>query len=252
MKLVAFLDILGFKNLVNNNSFKELKSIYKIFERSYQHSVSFDKYRKTPDGITSDFRDCHIEAIQISDSIIIWSKSNSIRSYYDLIIIVRKLLGHGIFSGLPLRACIDYGEIEHTIKTHSENISTNTFFGKAITTSYINCENQSWSGGYITKEAIEAYSKVNSNENDLIIKGLTNLYNLEDRLIIKKYPVPIKEGIEKDEFCINWVNWTNPKLCRNSIETSFNKFKKESNNHRIKTIIENTIKFWESCPERVK
>jgi hypothetical protein len=257
MKLVAFLDILGFSDLVQNNTFEELSSIYKIFERSFQHGVTLNQFTQKPNVRLPDFSNCYIEAIQISDSIILWAKDESIISYYDLILIVRELLGHGMFSGLPLRACIDHGEFGQSIKNYSEGISTNTFFGKVITTSKKKCESQSWSGGFLTQQAVEAYSKVCSSESDEYIRTLTNIDALEKRNFIKKFKVSFlkKESGEvytSEEYCINWVNWQNPKKSLDNLLKSFGKHNKGTSKDRTQTIIRNTVEFWNSCPIRLK
>ncbi len=252
MKLVAFLDILGFSDLVDNNSFDELGKIYEIFERGYKHGLTLNRYVRTKDGITNDFSDCNIQAVQISDSMIVWTKKETIISYYNLIKTVRELLGHGMFSGLPLRACIHYGEFGHHINFHSKEISTNTFYGKSITTSYKMCEKQSWSGGYITKEAIEAYNKIIDSLDDESLISRTKIESLEKRHFLKKFKVPFKNEEASEEYCINWVNWQNPKKTLDGLIKTFAKFKKSTNSDREKEIIKNTVKFWSSCPERVK
>jgi hypothetical protein len=252
MKLVGFLDILGFSDLVANNSFEQLGKIYKIFESGYKNGVTLNKYVRTSNGIIQDFSDCHIQAIQISDSIIVWTKEETVRSYYDLIITVRELLGHGIFSGLPLRACIHYGEFGNHINFHSEEISTNTFYGKSITTSYKKCESQSWSGGFMTQEAVEAYKKIIESLNDDHLISLTNIDALQRKHFLKLFEVPFKNGETSEEYCINWVNWQNPKKTQQGLIKAFSEFNKSTKSKRVKEIIENTIKFWDSCPERVK
>lgn len=250
MKLVAFLDILGFSDLVKNNSLEELSNIYNIFERGYKHAVTFNRFTQTPSGILPDFSDCHIEAIQISDSIIVWTKDDSMRSYFDLIMIVRELLGHGMYSGLPLRACIDYGEFKHGFEIHVAGISTNTFFGKAIMTSYQKCQSQSWSGGFMTKEAIDAYSAINSSEVNKRIRELTNIESLQNRHFIKIFPVPFN-SVPQEEYCINWVNWQNPKKTYDNLIKAFNKFNKGTSDPRVQKIIGNTVEFWKLCPDRI-
>lgn len=252
MKLVGFLDILGFSDLVRNNSHKELEKVYEIFERGYKNGVTLNKYVQTEKGIKQDFSDCHVQAVQISDSIIVWTKEDTLRSYYDLIITVRELLGHGMFSGLPLRACIHYGEFGHKINFHSDEISTNTFFGKSITTSYQQCENQSWSGGFMTKEAVSAYSRIIDELEDDYLVSLTSIEALERRHFIKPFDVPDKQGNISRQHCINWVSWQNPKKRKEDLITTFSKHNKSTESPRVNQIIENTIKFWESCPERVK
>lgn len=251
MKLVAFLDILGFSDLVDNNSYEELEKIYNIFESGYKSGVTLNKYVKTEGGIRQDFIDCRVKAIQISDSIIIWTKEDTVRSYFDIVMTVRELLGHGIFYGLPLRACIHYGEFGHNINFHSDEISTNTFFGKAITKSYKLCESQSWSGGYMTKEAVEAYSKMVLAQNDNYLSSLISIEAMQRRHFLKQFKIPFKNGDSSSELCINWVNWSNPKKSKDDLIATFSKHKKLSESDRVKTIIQNTINFWETCPERV-
>jgi hypothetical protein len=250
MKLVAFLDILGFSEIVKHNSFEELEEIYKVFNRGYTSGVTRNKFIKKGSQFFKDFNDSNIQAIQISDSIILWTKEDTIKSYYDLILIVHELLGNGIFSGLPLRACIDYGEFGNNINFHSNNISTNTFYGKAIITSHQQCESQSWSGGFITKRGVEAYSKMCSSLNDNHLRSLTDIKSLEQDHFLKKFIVPFRNE-KSEEYCINWVRWQDPKITLDNLIKSFGKHNKPTSCVRVKEIIQNTIEFWKSCPERL-
>lgn len=249
MKLVAFIDILGFKDIVDYNNFKELTNIYGIFEKCLINAISLLKFKRTSAGISIDFDNCNIEAIQISDSIILWSKEKSLKSYFYLILIVREFLSHGIYSGLPLRACIDYGEFGQKYKIHAKGITTNTFFGKAITSAYRKSESQSWSGGYITKEAIDSYCFINSLEISNEIKEFMSIKSLQDKHLIKKFMVPLKDDYNKEvmnwkeEYCLNWVSWLNPKISKDLLIQSFTKFNKTLNK-RAQIILDNTIYFW--------
>lgn len=259
MKLLAFLNILGFKDIVKYNSHGELRKIYQIFEKSYQNAISLKRYQLTSNGLIPGFENSHVEAIQISDSIILWSKNDSIRSYYDLIIIVRELLFHGIYSGLPLRACIHYGEMETVAKSYSKSshITTNTLYGEGITTAYQNCENQVWSGGYISKNAINAYKTVHSSfhlqdrEIEERIKQLTDFDNLPKRYFITHYSVPLKDNITTKEFCINWVSYTKRKFNKTNVESAFRKFNKKVEDDDTKSKIRNTLQFLDDCPIRI-
>ena len=196
----------------------------------------------------------HINAIQISDSIVIWTEEKTLRSYYDLIIIVRELLGHGMNSGLPLRACIDFGEFGNYSRKFSDSINTQTFFGKAITNSYKKSESQSWAGGFITKNALESYKTIWEKETDEYICQLTSLETLITKQLLKKFKVPFLEKkldgrneFTSEEYCINWVSWQRPKKSKANILKSFESFNKKIDNKRVAKIISNTINFWEAC-----
>lgn len=244
MKLVAFLDILGFKDIVDFNSFDELKKIYQIFESAYINGLTLNKFKISEKGVQPDTSDIHLEAIQISDSIIIWTKDDTYKSYFDLLIVVRELLGHGIFNGLPLRACIDYGEFGHSIKQHSIEFSTNTFYGKSITSSYRLAESQSWAGGFMTASAIKAYDSLFLSSKDDRLIYSTTTENLVRRKYACWYPTPFKDGVS-NELAINWATWTQPKLSQKTVTEAFSKHNKKVNKERTKEIIRNTIEFWE-------
>jgi len=127
--IVAFLDILGFKDLVNNNGHDKLIRVYQnLLLPIVQHSSTFGKYKviKKEDGqslAVADSSKAVISSLVISDSIVLWTPIASMKSFIDIAIVVRNLLVSGMYSGLPLRGAISIGPlsmINDTIEMNNE------------------------------------------------------------------------------------------------------------------------------------
>lgn len=91
---VAFLDILGFRSLVQNNKHDFLVELYKLL---MNFQVEF--YQK-------NYNHKNIKIVCISDSVILWTEDSKEKTLIELVEAVKFLLGHSISIGIPLRGSI--------------------------------------------------------------------------------------------------------------------------------------------------
>lgn len=89
MKFIAYLDILGFKQLAENNSLDKLIEIYrKVFDNSYEQIITLLK-----DNIEMNTKDgwpkFNLKGRIISDSIILWNDNDSWEGFAGLLLLVR-------------------------------------------------------------------------------------------------------------------------------------------------------------------
>jgi hypothetical protein len=153
---VAFLDILGFKEIVTSNAHGQLSALYETFE-NYVVSKTLDPFSKiTLEGINRV--GCNI----VSDSIFLWTRDTSTLSFIQLTAMVNKLLVAGFMADIPLRGGIAKGPL--TVKTSALG---NTFFGLGLTTAYQLELKQAWSGCIIQHGLIEEFSD-NSEFGDFV------------------------------------------------------------------------------------
>ena len=162
---IAILDILGFKDLVNENAHQELLNIYKLFTTTINDCLAdfksniIDNEHETK--IITDLTNVKINSVIISDSIIFWSDDNSTDSFFEMLITIRHALRFGIFHGIPMRGGFTVGEfsiIDEKLDTKSYNQNI-TFFGKGIVDAYNLEQSQDWAGCVIHEDCIKEYNQ---------------------------------------------------------------------------------------------
>lgn len=179
---VAFLDILGFKQIVDNNHHQALESLYDTFSDYIVTKTTelSDKYA-LHEGLGK------VHCTIVSDSIVMWTENTNVNSFVHLSILVSKMLVAGFMADMPLRGGISKGEI--TVK---ETNLGRTIFGKALTEAYTLETIQQWSGCVIKPGIIEECMA------DHQFKDL-----LENDFHCIQYDVPTKTGSQKF-WCLNW------------------------------------------------
>ena len=158
---VAFLDILGFSDLVTKNSHDELITIYKQLDFCVQSALSNFNYSvslkgKRPMEYIHNLEATTVNSMTISDSIILWTNDDSIDSFRNLILTTNFLLYECFSVGLPLRGGIAIGPLSimnEQYQTPHYN-QRNTFFGKSIVDAYRLEQKQKWSGCIISRDCI--------------------------------------------------------------------------------------------------
>lgn len=229
---VAFFDILGFKDLVSNNSHEELLEIYDF--ALYDTLKSMIPILKSIYGIFSQLGTKEIDTLEIyiiSDSVIIVQKDTSTKGFLYLLAVSRIILSSAMGGGIPLRGGIAVDEVS-VIK----NEYGTTILGKGLTKAYEIENNQSWSGAIVCKECFKFLKEPDSK--DLAER----LVKAEGAILIRKYNVPLKNG-EKEEYVIDWTNYDLIKS-ENDVIKAFSQHNKSTNLERTQIIIENTVKFY--------
>jgi len=192
---VAFLDVLGFKEMITEMSLEELSKKYEYLINitdAMNKPLLFLNNENNKETITL-FPDCESsEKLCVknifSDSIILIANDNSELSCLKLLVYVWKLSQVFIAFKMPLRGAITYGEIY-------VNTEKNIFLGQALTRAYELEESQQWIGVMIDSNLKDKYS------------DLFNLINEEENLlkiIFLEYDVPFKDGSTKKFHTVNW------------------------------------------------
>lgn len=238
---VAFLDILGFKDLVNNNSHEELIDIYRLFLTCNATSLThtYKKLQLT----TTNTEEFKVNWMIVSDSIILWAKDD-MKSFINIIINVNNLISSAIKSGLPIRGAITLGSfsIINGLFGGSTNNPIQSFVGKSITDACDMEKQQLWSGCVVSNKCTEKYnSDVSRNINYPDIATLE--YLIESNLLCK-YEVPYKDGTKVD-YVIDWPNFSKGGIKQEIIQNSFSMHNKKVDGPDVQNIIRNTISFFE-------
>ncbi len=248
-KFIAYIDILGFKELVLNNDHETLiKKFQNLFSISIELSLSQGKYNIIENSgkelAVPDLNHALVNSINISDSVILWTDDDSMQSFINLIVTVRNVINHCTLAGFPMRGAIVRGEMtflkrQMGIKT---DVTQQALIGKGIVDAYIQESKQEWAGCTVDATAIKAYIK-QYEEMKNKVKYLPSIEYLVEKKLICKYKVPYKTGIIKDEYVLEWpaVNRTLPDEKR--IRDAFSMHNKNTNDLSVELKILNTLRF---------
>ena len=114
-KNVAFLDVLGFSDFVDNNDHSVLINIYNnIFTIFTTLGLACGQVKFVNNNgsgyATPDVSYMNVNSLIVSDSIILWTDNSSPKSFEDIVSCVRQTLSLSFVSGLPLRGSIVEGQ----------------------------------------------------------------------------------------------------------------------------------------------
>lgn len=252
---VALFDILGFKEIVKNNSHEELIKIYEKLDRLLKFSLCLCRLNKE---FQYDFSKTIINSINISDSILLWTNDVNVTSFYDLILTSWELQFQSIYAGLPMTGAITVGPISIIqdriqAQTQTENFRS-TFFGKPIVEAFELVSKQLWAGSLITNETIEVYENnlfrfVRTFDDPLFIdpyriEKSISIHGLKRRKILREFDVPFKKKPYSQRYLtLNWPDKTRTRISEKQIRERFlrhNKFIRKKSVHKL---IENTITY---------
>ena len=154
MRFVAFLDILGFKDLVLRNTHEQ---VYNLL-----HQISITK--KTLERLINDdddfelAGDAGINIVRFSDSIGIFSKKDDLDNFKMFSESVNIIFASAILKDIPLKGGMAYGEI-------TLNQAEQIYFGQPIIDAYLIEEEVSYFG-VVAHNSIDAY--INSHSEDIL------------------------------------------------------------------------------------
>ena len=160
----AYLDILGFKNLVKHTTFDHLNAIVREFVEGCARTIDLSRGVVTNTGEVY-FRgklQCVFVRI-VSDSICVWTEQRQdddcLKRFDDLIQIVKSMLVYGLSNNLPLRGAVTYGELFSGRIDPPKGIpvdfsfDANSFYGRAVVEAYELESKMNWSGVVLTRNA---------------------------------------------------------------------------------------------------
>ncbi len=257
MKFVAFLDILGFKEIVQNNDHEDLVSIFKdhihlnlqiaIANGMYIHSEGNQEKK-----VFADFNKIKINSFVISDSIIIWTNNSSVLEFVYLIQALQIFLAGTFVNGIPLRGGVSLGNLSVVGEEYSNNFVVNhkTIVGEGLVNAYTLEGISEWSGCIIDEKTIkyidnEVSKAFNGNDTFLNEMDVISIRSMIEKKLISKYDVPLKNLNKKEFYVIDWRPIA-PGCTDEVIKNSFKSHGKKIENESVIRKIENTIDFIKS------
>jgi len=243
---VGFFDILGFKDLVSNNTHKFLESLYIGLIDNYLNVWKDLINKHTKFDLNTD-KDHQINVLMISDSLILWTNEISFISCSKFIGLANLLIHESIMIGIPIRGAISVGPL-----TIFENDNIQTLFGRSLTDACILENNQNWAGGIISKNFVDYVNMkiVNYPADEIIRKKNKPFRNVIDFFKYKedivKYKVPLKSGKVKYYYALNWPKAFKPNRFMNQqkILDSFAEYNKNTSDWKVENIKKNTLEFY--------
>lgn len=189
-RTVAFLDILGFRQIVMNTPLSELVEQYerRIAEAERMRHPMIEKSEEPTLFLEHPVHTPLCEQYVFSDSIILVSTDNQAISALKLLIHAWRLSQVFIAFKMPLRGGIAFGELYSNSLRH-------ICVGKALTEAYELEKIQAWIGVSIDRTVEDAFPELFSAE-------VASLGLLDD--VFLRYNVPMKDGASKELRTLNW------------------------------------------------
>lgn len=191
-KSVAFLDILGFKEICKHYTATVIgQTLHRAVTSAILHCKEMcEKFHYT-------YSPCEI--ITFSDSLAIFSQDESIHGFRSVVLHVKHIMQNLLVHQFPIRGAIAFGDIYL-------NKDPTVFVGDG----YDKCVNlekiQNWIG-------VAIHDSVENKFFDYFQNDLISEVNTETKLIkfynepsIIKYRVPMKDGTCEFKYTVNWLD----------------------------------------------
>ncbi|MCK4407588.1 MAG: hypothetical protein KAV44_07915 [Bacteroidales bacterium] len=144
-RFVAFIDILGFKDLVMRNTHKYIYNLLNDISKIRNFVEKIQDKRDFPDI----YKDVEVYTVSFSDSIFIFSKNDTIANFIHFINSASWLIAKAIEESIPLKGAISHGLI-------SVNKSSQIYCGQPIIDAYL-LEKEVYYFGIVAHNSIDRY-----------------------------------------------------------------------------------------------
>lgn len=240
----AFLDILGFSQLVKYNAHSTVVDLYKIVINDTIQQ--FNQLKKMENEVRQEqyqeyYEPTGLRVINVSDSILLWIDNSKMMSVLDLLRGVKLFMRLALKFGLPLRGAVTKGPIGIF-----ENDGVISMVGRPIVRAAELEKHQQWSGCVIDKMIVEYYKQYHKVVE---LSDKIPIIERDNKLLVYYDKIPIGDTLESG-YVINWVH--NSNFSEETIVKSFedhDKRKYEDEKTKAKTDVKlrNTTDFFNYC-----
>jgi len=246
----AILDILGFSNLVKNNSDEDIGLIFdNILTNALETNLAYGHSQDRPGGgVEANLRHSKINSLSIFDTVMLWTNDDKPESFMDLFAMLGDFVQDSFLVGLPLRGAVVEGPI--TVKMEQRPAASIVIkmrvVGKMQVYAHELEASQSWSGCIFHPSALNHYEVMREKSKST----LPSIDNLRAHGHILNFKVPMKEG-DSNYDTLNWTMNTrgnlDDTLDEGNVERPFRlwnrKPESEREAERIDKIIANTKRY---------
>lgn len=234
---LAYFDILGFQHIVAKLSNEELDELYSKIMRDTQWAYADDGKQVSRIELHPVFLNSLIKAVNVSDSIVFFSKDDSEDSLKAMLKAVSKFVSW-LETHCSCRGCLVHGSFNYllgNVKNATDEIAYNVsaIYGKALIEAYKKAESQEWIGCFIDESVIN-HSSANGFKSN----------NFEHYV---EYEIPFKKSIKKKGFVLKMtLSDSNGIAHEDQVKALFERNRLEfSDEVRLK--YENTLAFRKYC-----
>lgn len=203
-RYIAFLDILGFKDMIENLSHEEMIEFYQTIIEAKNDAIKHSTERIAMQSSVTP--DTGIHAVLMSDSIIIYTEGDYWYNYVRIVLATQFITARAIRHGYTLRGAIGCGKVY--INT-TDDIAV---MGKTFVDVYLRSEEQQWHGCAIYPEAIrnaeDSFEKWKQKLAGSTINSLEELMKpLGTPIVEYNIPMQFKTNVLKQNliYAVNWI-----------------------------------------------
>lgn len=239
-KFIAYFDLLGFKQFLQNNTEDVLAYRCKEILKNIEIALSLDEFKQRGSiELIADRKNTNINCLNVSDTVIFYSKDDTLESFKEFIAIIYQFNKRINFYNFPVRgyATHDFFNMIYGQDINELNTvySANLMYGKGLYNAHERAEMLEWAGcaidGSIERRLHEiklndlSELKKYAKEYDVPYKGYT----------IMQYALKLASDSEQEEF---------KKIKEGLIMAFKNDYKSITPSVQIK--LDNTIKYLET------
>jgi hypothetical protein len=191
-RFVAFLDIMGFKDMILRKSHEDVKKILEPFsslfwaiEKIAHDSLSQITFKSNSSVVLPT--EGLVRSVIFSDSIILVSIDDSKDSFVNLLATLGWVLKYAFINIIPIKGAIAYGD-------QTADFNRSLHFGRPLIDAF-----------ELQKE-LQLYGVILHHTMEKRLSELNIINNLEDKYIFK-YPVPMKSG-KINHLMLDWTGWS--------------------------------------------
>lgn len=247
-RFVAFLDVLGFGDMVENLDHERLHRIYvNLLVSNAAHSAAQGKFKviDTVEGqrAIADFSETRLRALVVSDSVMLHSPDDSMKSFIDICAAVGKLLVSGFYSGLPMRGGIAHGPVsDFAGGSPSGEFAVHGLLGLPLVRAYQAEKDFAWAGCVVDDACVRRY------EQEVLqltptTPDIATLDHLVSAGLLLLYPAPMKSGDSPLRWVINWPRQNRGGVTDDAVLSAFSKHGKSIALDAVQRIVDNTMAF---------
>jgi len=168
-RFVAFMDIMGFRDMVYRNSHNEVMRMMQQFKETIKLIDKGDQSSIQREGTK-------VKPVIFSDSVILFSNDGSARSLKEILWAVQYLIGDAMIHGIPMKGAISFGK-------QTADLDESLYFGRPLIDAW-ELQGELYMYGVVLHHTVEKYVHQHKEKLDFILNR-----------DIRKYDAPFKQGV---------------------------------------------------------